>query len=182
MNPAHLHLLVNHLPIIGFLLALPILGLAWMRARNSDLALAAAVLLLLSGGGTAAAYLTGEEAEEQIENQAGVAESYISAHEDAAKGAIPAGILATLAGACLVFGAVRGGGAPIGVVPLAGATLAAAVATGTMAYIGSTGGKIMHPEARQGSAISVPATPEGGTSYEAADDDDRGRGRAEDSD
>ncbi len=79
MNPNHLHLLVNHLPVLG-----TIFGLC---APSSGLA-------------AGVAYLTGEGAEEVAES-VGVAEEVISRHEDAAFYAL---IAAIVLGVLALFG------------------------------------------------------------------------------
>ena len=51
MNDAHLHLLVNHLPIIGMFLAAPVLLLAFARAEGLGALRAGALLLALAAIG-----------------------------------------------------------------------------------------------------------------------------------
>ena len=37
MDPAHLHLMVNHLPILGSMLSLPLIGIAaWVSEASAD--------------------------------------------------------------------------------------------------------------------------------------------------
>ena len=51
MNAAHVHLLVNHLPIVGATLAVPLLVLAAMMPRQRGLVVSVAVILTLAAGG-----------------------------------------------------------------------------------------------------------------------------------
>lgn len=157
MNPVHLHLVANHLPVVGLLFLLPVLATVWFKGRDSGVALAAAVLLLLAGGSAFPAYFSGEQAEELVEGSPGITKSYLEAHEDAAKVALPTGGLALLAGAALLISALRGPQVPTGLLLIV--TIVSLVAAGLMIQIGSTGGKIVHPEARAGASTADNAVP-----------------------
>lgn len=79
---AYLHLLTNHLPIIGF--AFGSFLLAWALLKKSeDITMAAYTVLIISGIGGIIAFLTGEEAEEAIEHLPGVSHDLIHEHEEA---------------------------------------------------------------------------------------------------
>jgi hypothetical protein len=81
MNQTHLHLLINHLPIIGSILGGIVLAHAiWNKSELTKIA--AYNVLIISSLGAIVAYVTGEEAEETIENIAGVMENTIKIHED----------------------------------------------------------------------------------------------------
>jgi uncharacterized membrane protein len=81
MNLTHLHLLINHLPIIGSILGGLVLAQGiWNKSELTKIA--AYNVLIISSIGAIIAYFTGEAAEETIENIAGVAESTIKTHED----------------------------------------------------------------------------------------------------
>ena len=84
MNLAHLHLALNHIPVIGIPLALVVLVYGILRTEANVQKLA---LMLLSTLGviTLGVYLTGEPAEKTIEHLPGIAESLIERHEDAAE-------------------------------------------------------------------------------------------------
>ncbi len=81
MNLAHLHLLINHLPVFGSLLGMIVL-IHGMWTKNGQTKIAAYNLFILSAIGAAIAYFTGEPAEEVVENIAGIAESTIEQHEE----------------------------------------------------------------------------------------------------
>lgn len=83
MNQTHLHLLINHLPVFGSILGSLVLahGL-WTKSNQTKIA--AYNVLILSAIGALIAYLTGEAAEEAVENIQGVAKNMIEAHEDMA--------------------------------------------------------------------------------------------------
>jgi uncharacterized membrane protein len=83
MDTAHLHLISNHLPIVGYALGLVILLIAFFR-NSSELFLATYLLFLLSGIGGIVAFLTGEAAEEVAEQKFGeTMEKVIHEHEEA---------------------------------------------------------------------------------------------------
>jgi len=83
MNLSHLHLIINHLPIIGSMLGGLVLVFAiWEKSNRTKVA--AYGLLIISSVGAAIAYLTGEPAEELVENIPGVLKDTIEQHEDAA--------------------------------------------------------------------------------------------------
>lgn len=81
MNQLHLHLLISHLPIFGSVLGLFVLGYGmWVKSAHTKMA--AYLLFILSALGAGITYLTGEAAEEGVENIPGVAEGIIGQHED----------------------------------------------------------------------------------------------------
>lgn len=81
MNQTHLHLMVTHLPIFGSILGALVLGYGIWR-RSNQTKNAGYLVLIISTIGAGIAYLTGEEAEETVENIPGVAENIIEQHED----------------------------------------------------------------------------------------------------
>ncbi len=83
MNLSHLHLMINHLPIIGSMLGGLVLAFAiWQKSNHTKIA--AYGVLIVSSIGAVIAYLTGEPAEELVENIPGVLKDTIEQHEDAA--------------------------------------------------------------------------------------------------
>jgi uncharacterized membrane protein len=81
MSQTHIHLLVTHLPIFGTILgALVLIHGLW--TKNNQTNMAAYYLLILSSIGAIISYLTGESAEESVENLQGVTKSAIDRHED----------------------------------------------------------------------------------------------------
>jgi len=87
MDQTHLHLLITHLPIFGSLLATLVLGYAlWKKSDTTTLA--AYYMLIISALGAVIAYITGEGAEETVENIQGVSENVIEQHADFASYAL----------------------------------------------------------------------------------------------
>ena len=81
MNQTHIHLLITHLPIFGSILGGLVLahGL-WTNSNQTKIA--AYNLFVISAIGAGIAYLTGEAAEETVENIQGVLEATINQHEE----------------------------------------------------------------------------------------------------
>ena len=81
INQTHLHLLITHLPIFGPLFGGIVLGYGlWTKSDQTKIA--AYILFIISSIGAGIAYLTGEAAEETVENIPEIIESIIKQHED----------------------------------------------------------------------------------------------------
>jgi hypothetical protein len=83
MNPAHLHLMLNHVPVLAVPFGLAVLGWAMFRPRP-EFARLALIVFVFSALATIPTYLTGEPAEDAIEGVAGAIEPWIEPHEEAA--------------------------------------------------------------------------------------------------
>jgi hypothetical protein len=83
MTWAHIHLALNHVPVVG--LPVVVLLLAWGVVRRSpEVTRASLGLLVLLAAVTIVVQLTGEPAEDLVEGLPGVFESGIERHEEAA--------------------------------------------------------------------------------------------------
>ena len=144
MNGVHLHLLMNHLPVIGSLFA--ILMLVWSLVRkNTEIARAALGLFVIAALTGLAAYFTGEPAEHVAEDIAGVSENAIHAHEESAELAtVLLGGYGIFALGALVY--LRKGAAAFPRKLLSLALVLAFIPAGAMAWTANQGGKIRHPE------------------------------------
>lgn len=101
MNAAHLHLLLNHFPLIGFVFSFFILALGLLRSNESYVRVGL-LTIVVSGLLAVPTYLAGEPAEEIIEKLPGFSEQLVEAHEEAAEIAIWfIGITTLTAGAAL---------------------------------------------------------------------------------
>jgi uncharacterized membrane protein len=100
MNDAHLHLLFNHLPIVGSLIGILILA-AGIFFKQSMIRKTAFAVLIFSALVTLPAFFTGEGAEEIVEELPGISHNLIHEHEEAAELALwlseTLGILALIA-------------------------------------------------------------------------------------
>jgi uncharacterized membrane protein len=141
MNAAHLHLLLNHLPIFGLMFGTVWLLVAIVLKKNA-LRDAALLTLFVVAIFTIPAYLTGEGAEEIVEDAYNRNRAALHEHEEAA---MPALILTLLAGAAGIVAWVmnyRGKAAFLNWVTL-GLAIASIV---LMARVGNLGGQVSHPE------------------------------------
>jgi uncharacterized membrane protein len=83
MNPAHIHLVLNHIPLFGALAAAVLFVVALLR-RQQGLARGGLVVAVLTAIVGLVVYLTGEPAEELVENLPGVSEAVLESHEEIA--------------------------------------------------------------------------------------------------
>lgn len=84
MNPIHLHLLINHLPIIGIAIGAIIL-LVGIIYNNKTVTLTAAWLLLVCSFSTWPVNMSGEKAEHALDANANFDAERIEHHEEQAK-------------------------------------------------------------------------------------------------
>jgi uncharacterized membrane protein len=155
MNGAQLHLLSNHVPVLGvaFAAALTMVGLL----RNSDeLKKAGLWAFVLTGLSALPAYFTGDGAEHLVEHLPGVAESLIHQHEEAAEKALTGALVLAVAALVFLIRSWRGSALPRWSVP---AVLGLSVPVMlTLAYAAHLGGLVRHTEIRAaGSAIPTQA-------------------------
>jgi uncharacterized membrane protein len=143
MNWAHLHLLSNHIPVLGTLFGL--LLLAWgMIRRSASLQRAALATFFVAALVAIPVFLTGEPAEEAVEHLAGTAEGAIETHEDAALLSL---ISVELLGVIAVLSVIwrRASGSRF---VTRAALVMSVVTAGLMARTANLGGKIRHAELR----------------------------------
>ena len=84
MNQTHIHLLLNHFPIVGTLIG-SFLMLWGIIKKNDHTKSIAAFLLATMALVAIPVFLTGEPAEESVEKISEVSENMISLHEEAAE-------------------------------------------------------------------------------------------------
>jgi uncharacterized membrane protein len=106
MNQTHIHLIITHLPIFGSILGGLVLahGL-WTKSNQTKIA--AYNLFIISAIGAGIAYLTGEGAEESVEDMQGVVEATIKTHEEFAQFALISFIILGLASIVGLFLTLR---------------------------------------------------------------------------
>lgn len=80
MNAAHIHLMLNHVPLFGAV-AMTILFVVALALRQQGVARAGLVVALLTAAVAVVVYLTGEPAEELVENLPGISEAAMETHE-----------------------------------------------------------------------------------------------------
>lgn len=152
MNNAHLHMVINHLPII-----FPIAGIVVLLVgifSKSEVSKRNSYLLFIIGAlASIAAMATGEGAEETVENLPGVAESLIKTHEEASE--LFAGLSYVLGGASLLALLANFKGFKINNLMQ---FVVLAISAGSLYFAmeaGRTGGEIRHTEIRSGAVIKT---------------------------
>ena len=153
MGAAHIHLILNHVPMLGIVIAGALFGIA-LAYRNIQFQRVALGFLVVFSLTAIPVYLTGEPAEEAVERAPGVSERMIDRHEKAASTALAAmeglGGLALLG--MLIFRKV----AALPRAFAAGVLALVLAVSGLFGWTGYLGGQIRHSELRA-------AAPDSGT-------------------
>jgi uncharacterized membrane protein len=157
-NAAHLHLLVNHFPIIASVLAVPMLLLTFVFRKERGLLLASVLLLVVTAGAGWISIETGEKAETMFEDHPNKEwyepfeeeEATVTEHEQRAERAtwwfaLPT---AALGIALLVVAHLRSRDDPLPRWWILLLLVAAVLTALGMGYVGNAGGVIMHREIR----------------------------------
>lgn len=147
MTASYVHLLLNHVPVLGTIFGLLLLSLAVLR-ESEELKRLSLLVFVLIGLSVAPVYMSGERAEEVVEDLPGVLESVIEEHEDSATvSAVGAGLLgvASLWG---LWSCRRERNLPRWLVTTA--LVLSIVAAGLMSRTAQLGGQIVHQEVREG--------------------------------
>jgi uncharacterized membrane protein len=157
MNVAHLHLLLNHFPTIGFGVALALYFVA-LAGRSDDLKKASLVMFFAMSLIVMPVYMSGNAAEEVIRDSPDVSKALMERHEDAALLAFVF-MQFTGLGAWIELWQFRRSKRP-GRLNLLTVLLLGIVTFGLMARAASLGGEIRHPEIRaaQGAEEEIDVT------------------------
>jgi len=83
MNPAHVHLLLNHFPTIGFAIGLAVFVVALLLGKKA-LHRICLVVFFLTAAMTIATYVSGNDAREMLKEMPDVSDPLMQAHESAA--------------------------------------------------------------------------------------------------
>jgi hypothetical protein len=157
MDPVHLHLALNHVPVVGLAFGLLLLAasMIWRNDETQRFALGMFVLVALVA---LVVYATGEPTEEAVEHLPGVTDAVIDQHKQAATIGL---IGAELVGAVSLLGLLvfartrvrfpRWFVVVVLVLALAGQAL--------MVWAGNTGGQIRHGEIRAGAPSGGATSP-----------------------
>ena len=147
MNWAHVHLIINHIPVIGIGLLILLFIVAMVRKNKGLITVALAFIILISLA-TIPVYLTGEPAEEVVEDMPGISEELIKEHEEQAEIAF---ILVEVAGAlALITLITRRYSDKLGQKLVMLTLLVLIVSGGLIGWTANLGGKIHHEEIRSG--------------------------------
>ena len=149
MNPAHVHLIINHVPVVGLAFALALL--AWGAVRSNQALIKAALVSLVALALVAIpVYLTGEPAEKAVKGLPGVGYGFIEQHDDAATAAL-VGVL--VAGGAGLIGLWAYRARPVAAWFSSSMLLLCLIAAGLMAWTANLGGQIRHTEIRGPSQV-----------------------------
>lgn len=153
----HIHLMINHIPVVGAVFGVALLAFGIKRNSN-DLILAAIWTFLIVTGVAIATFVTGDFAEDMLKNAMGPVggrdlEKFIHPHEEAGLVFL---ITAVLAGCISAFGMFNYGKTktfnPSLLKALMGVSIIALLLAGRTAQLG---GQIRHSEVRTASAGAV---------------------------
>lgn len=164
MNGAHIHLLLNHIPILGSLFALCLVAYG-IFFKNGSILKAGLVTAVITALISIPAFLSGEEAEHTVENIAGISENTIEHHEEEGEIAFWAMIMAgaVTLGALLSSIKTKKVSSALQWISLVFLVITFAL----MARAGGSGGKIRHTE-----IDGVQGSPAAATESNQNNDDD----------
>ncbi len=141
----HMHLVLNHAPVVGLFFSIALAGYAFYL-KDNHVKHAALWAYIVVGITTILAYLTGGPAEEMVEHMPGVSEAMIETHETAAT------VAAVFVGVIVVLSAIelwdQKRGKPLNPKLMMGIVILSIVATLPIARAAYLGGLIGHPEIR----------------------------------
>ncbi len=147
MDTTHLHLLLNHFPVIGSMIGSMLL--LWGIVKKQDtIKNTAAFILIVMTLIAVPVFLTGEPAEESVEKLPGVSENMISLHEQAATLAI--WMMAVTGLAAVVAMIFQWQKRELAGKLFIGLFILSALSFAAMARTGYYGGQIRHSEIRKG--------------------------------
>jgi hypothetical protein len=144
MTATHVHLFLNHVPVLGVVFAGVLLVVAW-RLRSAAFQRLALLGLVFFALTAIPVYLTGDVAEDVAERVPGVSNRAIDSHEDAAGAAFVA--VEVLGGLALLSLLAVGRTPAIREIALTLVLVATLVTSGLFAWTSYLGGQIRHPEA-----------------------------------
>ena len=166
MNDAHLHMVVNHFPIIGTILGLGIL-IAGLLLTNKSVQHTAYVLFAIAAIFGLLSMNTGEGAEELVEDLPNVGKQIIHEHEEIAEKFV---ILLYLTGAVALLSLFMSFKNHAKAKFFAYATLILAIGTAVLSKnVGTSGGEIRHTEIRENASNNGASSQTNGT--ETTDDE-----------
>lgn len=165
MNLAHIHLLINHIPLIGLPVAITFFGYG-LWTKNSPMQRLSLFIITCLAIIVLPVFFTGEPADELVEHLPGVGESFIESHEGAAKFSLALTLLAGLFSIAALWFHKKSFRRQLNI----GVLIISIIAVLSLAYTANLGGKIRHTEVRANTSIDSGS--KAGTGVEKDDDDD----------
>lgn len=143
MDSVHIHLILNHVPILLSIISIPIVLWGYYRSNRSILRLGL-LGFLIAGLTVIPVFLTGESAHERVEDIQTISERYMEEHEDAAEVSLWLTVLlGTFGFGGLIIERYRPGFFHVYIAALLMVSL---VTAGFLTYTGYLGGNIRHTE------------------------------------
>ena len=145
MNWAHVHLMINHFPVVGILGVILLLLYALVR-KSDEVTMASFGMFVLIALITIAVFFTGQGAEDVVKNLPGVTEADIGRHEEMADIAL---VLLEVLGAMALTGLFllrRSGSIPKRLVLIV--LVVSLITAAVVGFTANLGGQIRHPEIR----------------------------------
>ena len=143
MDLTHIHLLINHLPVFGSILGAFVLAQGIWK-KSSPTIFAAYSVFICCSLGAGIDYLTGESAEETVENIKGINEIMLEEHEEIAIVALIAFIVLGVVSLLGMFVELKK--YPVSRKIAITVMLISLVSFGIVAWTGYLGGQIRHTE------------------------------------
>ena len=148
MDAPHIHLLINHIPILGALFGFLLL-IVGMTIKNRSVEITALATILLAALFTIPAYLSGEEAEHVVEHIQGISEFQLEEHEEHAELSL---WMMIASGVSALFALVAYAYKPSFIKILRISTIVlTGIGFATLVPLANHGGKIVHSELRDDS-------------------------------
>lgn len=142
MNFAHLHLILNHLPLLTMPIVLIFLAFS-MIEKTEQFKHFSILMTLLTSISVLPVFFTGEPAEEIVEKIPSVSKSVIHEHEEFAEIALVLTLLVCLASLIVLLTYKNAITLKFGIPVI---LLLGVIAIGSLAYTANLGGKIRHTE------------------------------------
>ncbi len=145
INWPHVHLIINHFPVVGVLGGILLLVYALIR-KSEEVKMVSLGLFVLIALMTIAVFFTGQAAEDAVKRLPGVTEGYIGRHEEMADLSI---VLMEILGVLALTGLVllkRFGAIPKVVVLLV--LVMSLITAAVVGFTANLGGQIRHTEIR----------------------------------
>jgi uncharacterized membrane protein len=145
MNWAHVHLMINHFPVVGVLGAILLLVYSLVR-KSDEVKMVSFGLFVLIALMTLAVFFTGQAAADAVKKLPGVTEAYIGRHEEMADVAV---VLMETLGVAALAGLIflrRSGAIPKWIVVIV--LLLSLVTAAVVGLTANLGGQIRHTEIR----------------------------------
>jgi hypothetical protein len=148
MSATQVHLMMNHLPVLGSLLGLVLLG-AGMARKSEELKRTSLLILLAAAVAALPVYLSGEPAEKHVQGLPGVGSRDLEKHKEVAQLALSVMLVVGGLSGSAFWLFRRGSAVPNGFVM--GVMAAAILSCGLMAWTAHLGGQVRHTEIRPSS-------------------------------